>query len=314
MGPTNVALVKLFDAERKLREAQGNLDGASRSVRLLERRVKDLTERVGAAQAQVRQNQSRYTQLDLEIKTREAHIEKLRGQQQNAKSHKEYQTFLTEINTGKIDKNKFEDEALGVMGQVEKSQKELADLIAQLDGETKKLDETRDQLSGRLSELQAEIDRLQPDRDAAANALPANAVHMFERLADRHEGEALAAVTRPNRRVEEYSCGACHMGLVVDIYNRLHTRDEIVVCPNCHRILYIPEELPVEAAIIKRERREPRGKDSGIGAITTRQVDAVSIMRSITPESSEAATSTEAQTPAEPVAPPTRAPESGPAA
>ena len=312
MGPTNVALVKLFEAETNLREAQGKLDAASRSVRLLERRVKDLTERVVAAQVQVRQNQTRYAQLDLEIKTREAHIEKLRGQQQNAKNHKEYQTFLTEINTEKIDKNKFEDEALTAMGQVEASQKELADLNAQLDGETRKLDETRTQLSGRLSELQADIDRAQPIRDAAAKVLPANVLNMFERLADRHEGEAMAAVTRPSRRVEEYSCGACHMGLVVNIYNRLHARDEIVTCPNCHRLLFIPEELPIEAAIIKRERREPRGKDSGIGAITTRQVDAVSIMRSITPEDEEPVASTEVETPAEPVTPPPP-PDSGPA-
>ncbi len=313
MGPTNVALVKLFEAEVRLREAQGNLDGASRSVRLLERRVKDLTERVVAGQALVRQNQTQYAQLDLEIKTREAHIEKLRDQQQNAKNHKEYQTFLTEINTEKIDKSKLEDEALAVMGQVETSQKDLADLNAQLDGETKKLDDTRIQLSGRLSELQGEVERLQPLRDAAAKALPASAVHMFERLADRHDGEAMAAVTRPSRRVEEYSCGACHMGLVVNIYNRLHARDEIVTCPNCHRLLFIPEELPIEAAIIKRERREPRGKDSGIGAVTTRQVDAISIMRSITPEDAEPATSTDVDTPAEPAAP-ASPPEAGPTA
>jgi uncharacterized protein len=308
MGPTNVALLKLFEADMKLREAQSNLDGASRSVRLLERRVKDLTEKVSASQAQVRQTQSRYTQLDLEMKTREAHIEKLREQQQNAKNHKEYQAFLTEINTEKIDRSKLEDEAINVMGQVEKSQKELADLTAQLEGETRKLEETRQQLSGRLAELQADVDKLQPVRDTAAQSVPAGVLNLFDRLADRHDGEAMAAVTRPSRRVEEYSCGACHMGLVVNIYNRLHSRDEVVTCPNCHRLLYIPEELPVEAAIIKRERREPRGKDSGIGAMAGRQVDAVSIMRSITPEQDEPAT------PAEADAPPATSPDAGPSA
>ncbi len=289
MGPTNIALVKLFEADKRLREAQNNLENASRSVRLAERRVKDLTERVSASQVQLRQQQAQYARTDLEIKTLESHIEKLRAQQQSAKNHKEYQAFLTEINTRKIDKGKLEDEALNAMGQVEKSQKELADLTAQLEGENRKLGEIRQQLSGRLAELQAEVDRLQPQRDEAAKALPASALNMFDRLAKHHEGEALAAVTRPSRRVEEYSCGACHMGLVVNIYNRLHSRDELVTCPNCHRLLYIPEELPIEAAIIKRERREPRAKDSGIGAVAGRQVDAISVMRSITPEPDEPA-------------------------
>ena len=39
MGPTNVALVKLFNADRELRAAQTRLDEAGKNVRLQERRV-----------------------------------------------------------------------------------------------------------------------------------------------------------------------------------------------------------------------------------------------------------------------------------
>jgi uncharacterized protein YbaR (Trm112 family) len=39
------------------------------------------------------------------------------------------------------------------------------------------------------------------------------------------------------------------MSLVADIYNRLHSRDEMVICPNCRRMLYIPDELPPELAL-----------------------------------------------------------------
>ncbi|MGH7194240.1 MAG: hypothetical protein ACREJM_12035, partial [Candidatus Saccharimonadales bacterium] len=39
------------------------------------------------------------------------------------------------------------------------------------------------------------------------------------------------------------------MALVPDVYNKLHSRDELVFCPSCRRVLYIPEDLPPEAAI-----------------------------------------------------------------
>jgi len=53
------------------------------------------------------------------------------------------------------------------------------------------------------------------------------------------------------------------MDLVADIYNKLHTRDDLVYCPNCQRILYIPDDLPPEMAVNKRkERKEPTAKDS----------------------------------------------------
>src|SRR5512138_2994683 len=102
MSPTNVALVKLFQADQALRAAQNRLDGASHSVRVQERRIAELNERLRLAQAQLRENQARAAELDLDVKTREAHIDKLRQQQQNAKNHKEYQAFLTEISTEKI--------------------------------------------------------------------------------------------------------------------------------------------------------------------------------------------------------------------
>jgi hypothetical protein len=88
-------------------------------------------------------------------------------------------------------------------------------------------------------------------------------VDAFNRLADRYEGDALSALSRPDRRREEYLCTACNMELAIDIYNKLHSRDEIVFCPNCRRILYIPEELTPEAAI-------STGKSKGAASGRTR--------------------------------------------
>src|SRR5436189_5687071 len=105
------------------------------------------------------------------------------------------------------------------------------------------------QIGVTIARLQGEIDALRPARDAAAAAVPAKARQAFERLAERFDGEAMAALQKPDRRHEEYICGACNMALVVDVYNRLHTRDDLVFCPSCQRILYIPDDLPPEVAV-----------------------------------------------------------------
>lgn len=263
MGPTNIALVKLFQADQALREAQGRLDSASRSVRVQERRLADLNEKLRLAQSQLREQQTQGSSLELDVKSRDAKIEKLRNQQQNSKNHKEYQAFLTEINTEKIDKAKIEDELLKVMEAVEKSQGEIKELTAQIEGEQKKYDETKQQLGGKLAALQADVDKLAPVRQAAAQGLPAPLVETFDRLAERFEGEALAPIAKPNKRREEYICGACHMDLVADIYNRLHSRDDLLPCPNCRRILYIPDDLPPEQALNTRPSRKPAAAAAG---------------------------------------------------
>ena len=249
MGPTNVALVKLFNADRDLRAAQARLEEAGKNVRLQERRVNDLDAKLKDAQTRLRQQQSRAAQLDLDMRARDAHIEKLRTQQQTAKNNKEYQAFLVEINTAKVDRNKVEDEAMKVLEAVEKAQNEVGALQQQLAAEQQKLQTLRNESGERLKQLQAEVDALRPARQQAAAAVPPKAREIFERLAEHHEGEAMSAVAKPDRRREEYLCTACNMSLVTDVYNKLHSRDEIVFCPSCRRILYIPEDLPLETAV-----------------------------------------------------------------
>jgi hypothetical protein len=293
MGPTNVALVKLFQADQQLRTAQARLDAASKDVRVQQRRVDDLAERHRLSQSKLMEGKSQSSNVELDLKSREAHIEKLRSQQQNAKNNKEYQAFLIEINTEKVDKGKIEDELMKFMEQVETGQKEVAEFSTQLQAEQTKLEKMKHESGGKLASLQSEIDSLRAPHDEAYKHVSPQAREMFDRLAERHEGEAMSAISKPDRRREEYICSACNMDLVIDVYNKLHSRDELVFCPNCRRILYIPEDLPPEAAVNKKKVVKPRkAPESEIGAVVSRQESAVDVLNSMQPEP-EAETETE---------------------
>jgi predicted nucleic acid-binding Zn-ribbon protein len=257
MGPTNVALVKYYQADQQLRVAQSRLEAATKDVRVQERRVNDLLEKHRLAQAQLRETQSQAANLELDLKARDSHIEKLRVQQQQAKNNKEYQAFLVEINTQKVDRNKVEDDTMKLLEQVERGQQELKDLSAHLDAEKAKLEAMRGRINDRIHQLQADIDALKPAREEAAKAVPRQARDAFDRLAERFDGEAMAALAKPDRRREEYVCTACNMDLVTDVYNKLHSRDELIFCPSCRRILYIPDDLPPEVAIKGKPAKKP---------------------------------------------------------
>jgi hypothetical protein len=247
----------------ELREAQNRLDEAGKNVRLQDRRVADLEAKLKDAQNRHKHLLSRAGQLDLDMRSRDAHIEKLRTQQQTAKNNKEYQAFLVEINTAKVDRNKVEDEAVRVMGDNEKGTQEVASLAAALEGERAKLGTIRSQLADTIAKHQAEVDSLKPARQEAEAKVPANVADKFNRLADRYEGEALSPLARPDRRREEYLCTSCNMELAIDIYNKLHSRDEVVFCPSCQRILYIPEDLTPEAAISGAKATRAGGRLKG---------------------------------------------------
>jgi predicted nucleic acid-binding Zn-ribbon protein len=265
MGPSNVALVKLYQADQKLRQAQGRLDAVSKNVRIQERKLNDLTERLRLAQSKLKEQQAQSAGHDLDLKTREAKIDRLRTQQQNAHNNKEYQAFLIEINTEKVDKAKAEELLLKSMEAVEKLQAETVELSKNVEDETVKLKNMQAEIGERVKKLQAEVDILKPLRDAAyADASP-KWRDEFERLAEKFEGEAMSALAKPDRRREEYACTACNMDLVTDIYNKLHSRDEIVFCPSCRRMLYIPDDLPIEMAVNLKTKKAEKKVESPAG-------------------------------------------------
>jgi uncharacterized protein len=274
MGPINQALVKLFEADQKYRQAQSRYEAASRDVRSQERKVNELAATLDQTHLQLKELQARTANTELDIKAREQKIEHYREQQQTAKNNKEYQTFLIQINTEKVDKNKVEDELLRLMLQVERAQAEVKTLSEQFGGEKTRLGQMREQITGRLESLKHEVDGLKPARDQAAAEVPSKHLDSFERLADRFDGEALAPIEKPNRRVEEYVCMACNMSLSPDIYNRLHSRDEPLFCPSCHRFLFIPNDLPVELAV--NQRKKPRkGEEKAVEPTASPEAPAI---------------------------------------
>ncbi|HET6248102.1 MAG TPA: C4-type zinc ribbon domain-containing protein [Tepidisphaeraceae bacterium] len=282
MGPTNVALVKLFHNDQALREAQGRLDAASKNVRIQERKVSDLAEKLKLAQTKLRELQAKGGQFELDVKTREARIEKLRLQQQNANNNKEYQAFLIEISTEKVDRSKAEDELLKVMEAIEAGQAEVKEHTAHHETESQNLATMRAQIGDRVAKLRGETDALRPARDAAAEAVPARHRQIFERLAERYEGEALSALAKPDRRREEYLCSACNMDLVADVYNRLHSRDDLIFCTSCGRILYIPEDLPPEVAVNTRGKHSSAEKGA-YGAAAPKTKRAAKVVEKLDP-------------------------------
>ena len=282
MGPTNNALVQLFQADTQLREAQSRLDSVTRNVRLQEKKVLDLTAREAAGKTELTRLKAHAAELELEVKSRDERIEKMREQQTQAQTNKEYQAFLVQINTMKVDKAKFEEEQLATMEQVEKLNGETESLSQQRTAEGAKLETMKGQIDDKVKALTTEIDALKPAREEASNAVPIKALETFQRLADRYEGEALEAIDKPHPKREEYIATVCNIDLTVDVYNRLHSRDDLVYCSGCGRILYIPADLTPEKAVHKpKVKKERKPKRSELAAPVPLQTLATSVVSSV---------------------------------
>jgi uncharacterized protein len=252
MGPSNVALLKLYRADQALREAGAKLNSVTRDVRAQEARNTQLKAKLDAAVARHKDLQAKSANNELELKVRGEHIDKLRDRQTSASNNKEYQALLVEINTAKVDRAKLEESAIKVMEQLEAAGNEAKTLSATFETEEAKLAEMRAKVGDKAAAAQAEVDRMTPDREAAAREVKPEVLAHFDKLAERFDGEAMAAIERPNPREEEYLCTGCNMSLVADVYNKLKTRDEPLACPTCRRYLFIPDSMSNAEATAKK--------------------------------------------------------------
>ncbi len=236
MGSLMRSLIHLQQIEKKLREARSSLKSSQKIILRQEHIIKQHQAALAAKEEEIKLTRVQTSKLELELKSEEEEIGKLRVALNSAKTNKEYSAILTRLNTDKADKSKLEEQILALLNQVEVDQQECREIETARQHDQKKLEEIRSECEARQSKIKADIDDLSGDYRAAAGEVPAKEREMFTRLAGRFDGEVMVEVAKSNRK-DEHTCGGCYMSIPLERVNALMTKDEVVACPSCGRIL-----------------------------------------------------------------------------
>jgi predicted nucleic acid-binding Zn-ribbon protein len=239
-------LLNLHRVDSQVRGLRSRLTQAERYLAAQEKQLGDLLRQHHELQARRKQFQAGIANNEIELKTVDGRLEKLRNDLNSAVTTKQHQAVLSEMNTIKTKRGEIEDRMLGDMEQVEKLAEQFSALETQIAERTKVRDRAKAELEERRNDVGARLAELETEREHAAALLPEPVLGLFEKLADDFEGEAMAQVEEIDRRSREYACGACNMHLPYEQVSQLSIRDETVVrCPSCTRILYVQEEMRV---------------------------------------------------------------------
>ncbi|MBN1795704.1 MAG: hypothetical protein JW804_03445 [Sedimentisphaerales bacterium] len=239
MGPVLNGLIKLQSVENRLRVAKAKLARCRRNVIIQENQVRTLTNSIEAKKEEIQLTKVQSGRLELELKSRDEAIAKLRTSLNSAKTNKEYAAVLTQLNTTKADNSKIETEILELMKAIEADEDECKQIETQIEEQKKILEQKRKEAEQLAVRYEAEIEQIQSEWEQASEAVPAAALEIFNRVADTYDGEALSVVEEPETGNAIYSCGGCFMSVTPESVNLLMTNDDIIRCPNCTRILVL---------------------------------------------------------------------------
>lgn len=243
MGKLLDSLLRLQSIERDLTQVRRRLATRKNAVAIQQRKIDQLRTDYNALHDKSLAARKGADSRELDLKTKEAHIAKLRTALNAAKTNKEYAAFLTEINTFKADNAKIEEEVLKIMQEVETVKADADKVMVQVQAEEKRLAEIEQTSQQEMDKLSAMVDQLTIQRTAAAAEISPETLAVFERIAPTFEGEAMALVEVHGRKPPyDYVCGGCYMSLNAEHANVLRVRDELRTCNNCGRILYMEAE------------------------------------------------------------------------
>lgn len=243
MGATLDALYRLQTLENQLLDLRRKIRARQRAVRGCRKRIEDIEATLAAKREQLKRDQADADRQELDRKAREADIARHREALNRAKTNKEYAAILTQLNTEKADNAKIEDRVLAMLGAVDQARKSIQEYEELKTKEIERLRELEAAATEYEASVRAEVQALEERREDEAEHISPDIVRTFIRVAEHHDGEAMAVVVQANPRRAEYVCGGCNMSITLEHVSALRSRDEIQTCNNCGRILYLDEAV-----------------------------------------------------------------------
>ena len=242
MGPVLNGLIQLQSVENRLRAGKAKLTRCRRNVVIQENQIRSLQNALEAKKEEVQLTKVQSDRLELELKSRDETIARLRASLNSAKTNKEYSAVLTQLNTTKADNSKIETQILELLKDIEADEAECKDIQKQIDEQKQQLEHNRTEAGTLADKYEAEIDEIQAEWNQVAQTIPEKPLEVFKRVTETYDGQAVTVIDQQDDKKGTYSCGGCFMGITAESVNLLMTKDNIIRCPNCTRILVLSNQ------------------------------------------------------------------------
>ncbi len=206
-------------------------DIPERKARELER-LNDHTAALQVAEDALQTRQAELKQHELEVQSKKDKIAKLRTQQMDLKTNKEFKTMASEIEAIEKAIRRDEDSELVIMEAIETARADVAERRRELETEKSVVMEDIAVLDERIAALTDEEKTEQAARQQAQQGVDPSWLQRYEAVFNsKRSGAALVPA-------DGGVCGGCHMALPPYQQHAARKRLEMVICGYCGRMLY----------------------------------------------------------------------------
>lgn len=214
--------------EKELKQLPEELESFKQNVSLAEGELQKKQEELKKLQVERKEQ-------EVELASKEENIKKCETQLFQVKTNEEYKAMQKQIQDLKFECGLLEDTILETMEKIDKIYAEVKEKEEKVKQEKSVLSQKEKETQEKISEIKSKIENLKNERAKVAENVEPELLSRYERIFTNKMDVAVVPV-------HNNACGGCHMKLPPNVVNEVIKSKTGIICENCSRIMYWPEE------------------------------------------------------------------------
>jgi predicted nucleic acid-binding Zn-ribbon protein len=235
-------LIALQKLDSKAHDAEHALATEAARRQALDARLDAARQQVADAKTRLADNQNARRAIEKDVALQQGRLSKFREQAMAVKTNQEYHAVQHEVAYAQAEIKTLEDKILELMVDADELTGAAKQAEAALAAEQKTVDADVRALAAEQAQMSTLLEQLRAERIGVVSALDPGALAIFEMVARRRHGVAVA-------EARDGICTTCHVRLRPQVFNTVLRNEQILQCDSCQRILFFVPRPAADATL-----------------------------------------------------------------
>jgi predicted nucleic acid-binding Zn-ribbon protein len=228
-------LTSLQSVDQRIEALESTRLGLLSELKGLSQKLEDKKTELGALKALLKEKEADRARMEKEVQEESKKLRERRTKLSRIRNLRELQSLQREMEQTKQNNAKMEEELLTLMEDMEGKGTLLKQEEARLREEESAWQERKKSVEKEIESLEKEHQDHSRARTEIVARLSEELVHQYQLIFSRRGGKAVVSVGGG-------TCQGCYVNIPPQLYNEIMENKRLILCPNCHRILYIGEK------------------------------------------------------------------------
>lgn len=224
-------LIGLQACDTKIRNLERKIAEGPLKIRTLEDKLIQIVKECEEAEKQLDELQVERRGIEKDVEMLDSQIGKANNKLSNIKSNKEYRAALKEIEDLNSQKSRLEDKTLQLMEQMETLSNQCQEKKKGKEDFQQEIAVQKEDIRQKTLIMDQDLKTLAEKRQEYCSNVDGELLKRYNFIRERKAGLALSPV-------RDAVCLTCNMEIPPQKFIELIKGESLLICPNCHRIIY----------------------------------------------------------------------------